>query len=108
MANGKSETCRDAETGTLKSETETEKFSDLIEKHICDRQTQNVRFRDPLLGCARFRDLRRICRDFLFFRGPFTTPVFVTNFIFYTVGIPQRLDTQCWNSSGSDSTEITM
>ena len=43
VANGKSETRRDAETGTLKSETETEKFSDLIEKHICDRQTQNLR-----------------------------------------------------------------
>ena len=57
MANGKSETCRDAEIGILKSETETEKFSDLIEKHICDRQTQNLRLRDPLLGCARFRDL---------------------------------------------------
>ena len=28
VANGKSETRRDAETGTLKSETETEKFSD--------------------------------------------------------------------------------
>ena len=35
--NGKSETRRDAETGILKSETETEKFSDLIEKHIYDR-----------------------------------------------------------------------
>ena len=34
VANGKSETHRDAETGILKSETETEKFSDLIEKHI--------------------------------------------------------------------------
>ena len=45
VANGKSETRRDAETGILKSETETEKFSDLIEKHtiFCDRQTQNLR-----------------------------------------------------------------
>ena len=72
--NGKSETCRDAETGILKSKTEIEKFSDLIEKHICDRQTQNLRLQDPLLGCVRFQDLGRICRDFLFFRGPFTTP----------------------------------
>ena len=55
-----------AETGILKSETETENFSDLIEKHICDRQTQNLRLRDPLLGCARFRDLGRVCRDFSF------------------------------------------
>ena len=54
VANGKSETCQDVETGTLKSETEPEKFSDLIEKHICDRQTQNMRLRDPLLGCVRF------------------------------------------------------
>ena len=45
-----------AETGILKSETEMEKFSDLIEKHICDRQTQNLRPRDPLVGCVRFRD----------------------------------------------------
>ena len=38
VANGKSETCRDAETGILKSEPETKKCSDLIEKHIhvCD------------------------------------------------------------------------
>ena len=43
-----------SETGILKSEPETKKFSDLIEKHICDRQTQNLRFRDPLVGCARF------------------------------------------------------
>ena len=50
------------------------KCSDLIEKHICDRQTQNLRLRDPLVGCARFQDLGRICRDFSFFRGPFTTP----------------------------------
>ena len=34
VANGKFETCRDAETGILKSETEMEKFSDLIEKQI--------------------------------------------------------------------------
>ena len=62
MANGKSETRRDAETGISKPETETGKFSDLIEKHIhiCDRQTQNLRLRDPLLGCLRFRDLGRI------------------------------------------------
>ena len=52
----KSETRRDVETGILKSETETEMFIDLIEKHICDRQTQNLRLRDSLLGCARFRD----------------------------------------------------
>ena len=37
-----------------KSETETEKFSDVIEEHICDRQIQNVRLRDPLIGCARY------------------------------------------------------
>ena len=44
MANGKSETRRDAKTGTLKSETEAEfKFSDLIEKHLYDRHTQNLR-----------------------------------------------------------------
>ena len=38
VANGKLkfETHRDAETDILKSETETEKFSDLIEKHIYD------------------------------------------------------------------------
>ena len=30
----KSETRQDAKTGILKSETKTEKFSDLIEKHI--------------------------------------------------------------------------
>ena len=34
VANGKSETRRDAETGILKSETETEKFSDLVVKYI--------------------------------------------------------------------------
>ena len=76
VANGKSETCWDAETGTLKSETEMEKFSDLIEKQMCDQQTQNLRLWDPLLGSARFQDLSRICRDFLFFRGPLTTPSF--------------------------------
>ena len=74
VPNGKSETHRDAETGILKFETETENFSDLIEKHICDRQMQHLRLRDPLLRCARFRDLGRICRDFSFFIGPFTTP----------------------------------
>ena len=72
MAIGKSETRRDAEAGILKSEPETKKCSDLIEKHICDRQTQNLRLRDPLVGSARFRDLDRICREF--FGGPFTTP----------------------------------
>ena len=35
----------------------------LIEKYICDRQTQNLRLRDPLESSARFRDLDRICRD---------------------------------------------
>ena len=34
MANGKSENPRDAETGVLKSETETENFSELTEKNI--------------------------------------------------------------------------
>ena len=34
VANGKSKTRRDAKTGILKSKTETEKFSDLIEKHV--------------------------------------------------------------------------
>ena len=64
VANGKSETRRDAaETGILKSEPETKKCSDLIEKHVCDRQTQNLRLRDPLVGSARFQDLDRICRD---------------------------------------------
>ena len=56
MANGKSETRRDAETGILKSETETENFSDLIEKHICDRQTQSLRLRDPLLGLCQISE----------------------------------------------------
>ena len=70
----KSETRRDAETGILKSEPKTKKCSDLIEKQICDRQTQNLRLRDPLVGFARFRDLGRPCRDSSFFRGPFTTP----------------------------------
>ena len=55
----KSETRRDSETGILKSEPETKKCSDLIEKQICDRQTQNLRLRDPLVGFARFRDLDR-------------------------------------------------
>ena len=63
MANGKTESRRDAETGILKSEPETKKCGDLIEKHICDRQTQNLRLRDPLVGSAVFRDLDRICRD---------------------------------------------
>ena len=59
----KSETRRDAETGILKSEPEMKKCSDLIGKHMCDRQTQNLRIRDPLESSARFRDLGRICRD---------------------------------------------
>ena len=59
----KSETRRDAETGILKSEPDTKKCSDLIEKHICDRHTQNLRLRDPLKSSARFRNLGRICRD---------------------------------------------
>ena len=54
VVNGKSETHRDAETGILKFEPETKKCSDLIEKQICDQQTQNLRLRDPLVGCARF------------------------------------------------------
>ena len=74
MANGKSETHRDAETGVLKSAPERKKCSDLIEKQICDRQTQDLRLRDPLGDCARFREPRRVCRDFSFFRGPFTSP----------------------------------
>ena len=48
VANGKSEAHRDAETGVLKSEPETKKCNDLIEKQICDRQTQNLRLRDSL------------------------------------------------------------
>ena len=75
MANGKSETRRDAKTGILKSETEMEEFSDLIEKYICDQQTQNLRLGDSLLCCARFRDLGRICRDFSIFRGPYSPPL---------------------------------
>ena len=50
-----------AETGILKSKHETKKCSDLIEKHICDQQTQNLRLRDPSVGSARFRDMDRIC-----------------------------------------------
>ena len=53
MANGKPKTRQDTENGILKSETKVEKFCDLIEKHICDRQTQNLRLQDSLLGCAR-------------------------------------------------------
>ena len=67
VANGKSETHQDAETGVLKLEPETKKCNDLIEKQICDRLAQNLRLRDLLVGCARLRDLGRI------FRGPFTT-----------------------------------
>ena len=33
------------------------KCSDLIEKQICDRQTQNLRLQEPIVGCARFQDL---------------------------------------------------
>ena len=44
----KSETRRDSKTGILKSKPEMKKCSDLIEKHICDRQKQNLRLRDPL------------------------------------------------------------
>ena len=77
VVNDKSETRQDAKTGILKSETETKKCSDLIEKQICDRQTQNLRLRDPLLaGCTRFWDLDRVCRDFSFFRVSFTTPIY--------------------------------
>ena len=57
VANGKSKTHRDAEAVILKSEPKTKKCSDLVEKQICDRQTQNLRLGDPLVGCARFRDL---------------------------------------------------
>ena len=46
-----------AETGILKSEPETKKCSDLIEKHRYGRQKQNLRLRDPLVGSVRFRDL---------------------------------------------------
>ena len=52
-----------SETGILKSEPKTKKFNDLIEKYICDRQTQNLRLPDPLESSVRFRDLGRICRD---------------------------------------------
>ena len=52
-----------AETGFLKSEPEMKKCSDLIEKQICDRQTQNLRLRHPLVGCARFRDLGVECAE---------------------------------------------
>ena len=48
VANGKSKTHQDAETGILKSEPKTKKCSDLIEKQICDQQTQNLRLQDPL------------------------------------------------------------
>ena len=50
-ANGKSKTHRDAKTGILKSETKTEKFSNLKEKHICDCQMQKPRLCEiPRLG----------------------------------------------------------
>ena len=42
VANGKSETRRDTETSTLESEIETEKVSDLTEKHICDRDRHKI------------------------------------------------------------------
>ena len=57
VAIGKSETRRDVKTGILKFEPEMKKCSDLIEKHICDQQTQNLRLRDPLESSARFQDL---------------------------------------------------
>ena len=76
VANGKSETRRDAETGILKSEPETKKRSNLIENQIFDRQTQNLRLRDPVLGYARFQDLGRIWQDVSFFRGK--TPNFTS------------------------------
>ena len=68
--NGKSERRRDAETGILKSETETENFSDLIEKHICDQTDAKSETPRPI---TRFRDLSRISQDFSFFIGPFIT-----------------------------------
>ena len=59
VANGKSETRRDAETGILKSEPEMKKFSDLIVKQICDRQAQNLRLRD-LLSITRLYEIPRL------------------------------------------------
>ena len=70
----KSETRRDWH---LKIRGRDKKCSDLIEKQICDRQAQNLRLRDLLVGFARFRDLGRTCRHFSFFRGPFTTPTVI-------------------------------
>ena len=58
VVNGKSETRRDAETGILKSEPETKKCSDLIEKQICDRQTQNLRLRAGPI--SRFCEISRL------------------------------------------------
>ena len=49
VAIGKSETHRDSETAVLKSKPETKKCNDLIEKQICDRQTQTLRLRDSLM-----------------------------------------------------------
>ena len=66
-------TCQDVETGILKSESETKKCGDLIEKQICDRQTENQRFRDPLVGCARSRRWVEFAETSIFQR-PFTTP----------------------------------
>ena len=77
VMNGESETHQDAKTDILKSEPETKKCSDLIEKHICDRQTQNLRLQDPLVGSARFRDLDRICRDSHFLEDH-SPPLFIT------------------------------
>ena len=74
MVNGKSETRRDTKTGTLKSETKTKKLSDLIEKHICDQQTQNLRLRDPLVGCAIFRDLVEF-GETSYFSGDYSPPL---------------------------------
>ena len=58
----KSDTRRYAETGILKSEPETKKCSDLIEKQICDRQTQNLRLRDPLVGLRDFETWVELAR----------------------------------------------
>ena len=65
MANGKSETRRDAETVVLKFEPETKKCSDLIEKQICDRQTQNLR--SPPLIMTQVENIRPLCTIYLIF-----------------------------------------
>ena len=54
----KSETRRDAKTGILKSEPETKKCSDLIEKQICDRQTQNLQ--ETPRPISRFCEISRL------------------------------------------------